>query len=138
MIPMDAATAAGVLVANVPGANAATVAEHVIFTAHGAAAPLPHRRPRPARRDGWAAGARACRCAAAILPGRTLGIVGMGNIGQAIFTHRPGGFGLDVIANSRRRESLPDGARFAAIDELVGEGRHRRALLPADAGDAPA
>src|SRR5436309_464947 len=31
MIPVEAATAAGVLVANVPGANAVTVAEYVIF-----------------------------------------------------------------------------------------------------------
>jgi D-3-phosphoglycerate dehydrogenase / 2-oxoglutarate reductase len=33
MIPIEAATAAGVLVANVPGANASTVAEHAIFAA---------------------------------------------------------------------------------------------------------
>ena len=31
MIPLDAATRAGVLVANVPGVNARTVAEHVFF-----------------------------------------------------------------------------------------------------------
>ncbi len=35
MIPVDAATTAGVLVANVPGANAQTVAEHAIFAAIG-------------------------------------------------------------------------------------------------------
>ena len=33
MIPVEAATKAGVLVANIPGANAATVAEHVFFAA---------------------------------------------------------------------------------------------------------
>src|SRR5437773_470574 len=33
MIPVEAATAAGVLVANVPGVNARSVAEHVIFVA---------------------------------------------------------------------------------------------------------
>ena len=33
MIPMQDATDAGVLVANVPGVNAATVAEHAIFAA---------------------------------------------------------------------------------------------------------
>ena len=36
MIPMDVATRAGVLVANVPGANAVTVAEHAIWSALGA------------------------------------------------------------------------------------------------------
>ena len=35
MIPVEAATAAGVLVANVPGANAVTVAEHALFAAIG-------------------------------------------------------------------------------------------------------
>src|SRR5207245_10363550 len=33
MIPVEAATAAGVLVANVPAVNARSVAEHVMFTA---------------------------------------------------------------------------------------------------------
>ena len=33
MIPLEEATAAGVLVANVPGVNASTVAEHAIFAA---------------------------------------------------------------------------------------------------------
>ncbi|TIN21785.1 MAG: dehydrogenase, partial [Mesorhizobium sp.] len=33
MIPMEAATAAGVLVANVPAVNARSVAEHVMFAA---------------------------------------------------------------------------------------------------------
>ncbi len=35
------------------------------------------------------------------LGGRTMGIVGMGNVGKAIFKHRASiGFGLEVVANT--------------------------------------
>ena len=55
MIPVEVATEAGVLVANVPGANALTVAEHVIWSAMA----LLRRYPqvdRDLRSAGWAAG----------------------------------------------------------------------------------
>ena len=55
MIPMDAATAAGVLVANVPGVNARSVAEHVFF----AILALLRRfrsMDRDLREKGWLAG----------------------------------------------------------------------------------
>ena len=119
MIPIPEATAAGVLVANVPGANAVTVAEHVIFTAMALL-----RRFRIVDRDLRSAGwnvAREHSYHLSDLSGLTIGIVGMGNLGHAIFKIAHGGFGMDVIANSRRRESLPSGARFAALDDLVAE-----------------
>jgi D-3-phosphoglycerate dehydrogenase len=108
MIPIPQATAAGVLVANVPGANAVTVAEHVIFSA---LALLRKFRlvDRDLRTAGWNA-AREHSYVLSDLSGLTLGIIGMGNLGHAIFKIAHGGFGLEVIANSRRRESLPPGA----------------------------
>ena len=45
----------------------------------------------------------------------------MGNVGQAVFSIARNGFGLDVIANSRNPKSLPEGARFATVDQLVEE-----------------
>lgn len=119
MIPIPQATEAGVLVANVPGANAVTVAEHVIFCA---LALLRKFRlvDRDLRTRGWNV-AREHSYVLSDLTGLTLGIVGMGNLGNAIFKIAHGGFGLDVIANSRRRESLPNGASFASIDELVAK-----------------
>ena len=82
MIPVEAATAAGVLVANVPGVNARSVAEHVIFVALALA-----RRFRAIdadlRREGWLAG-RAHSLAARELKGATMGIIGMGHLGRAI------------------------------------------------------
>jgi D-3-phosphoglycerate dehydrogenase len=119
MIPIPQATAAGVLVANVPGANAVTVAEHVIFCA---LALLRKFRivDRDLRTQGWNA-AREHSYVLSDLTGLTLGIIGMGNLGHAIFKTANGGFGLNVIANSRRRESLPQAVTFATVDELVAK-----------------
>ncbi|WP_327206343.1 2-hydroxyacid dehydrogenase [Rhizobium beringeri] len=117
MVPLDAATRAGVLVANVPGVNASTVAEHVFLVT---LALLRRFRvmDRELRQNGWAAG-RAQSDAAVDLAGRTMGTVGMGNVGKAIFQIAKFGFGLEVVATSRSAESVPDGARFLAIDDLL-------------------
>ncbi|NKK63646.1 hydroxyacid dehydrogenase [Rhizobium leguminosarum] len=117
MVPIDAATRAGVLVANVPGANASTVAEHVFLVT---LALLRRFRlmDRELRQNGWAAG-RAQSDTAVDLAGRTMGIVGMGNVGKAIFKIAKFGFGLDVVVTSRSPESVPDGVHFLTIDELV-------------------
>jgi D-3-phosphoglycerate dehydrogenase / 2-oxoglutarate reductase len=116
MIPVEAATAAGVLVANVPGANAVTVAEHAIFAAIGL---LRQFRPMDAalRSNGWAAG-RAFADGGRELSGRTLGILGFGNIGRAL--HRMAqGFGLSVIACTRRPDRLPADVRAVDLDGLA-------------------
>ena len=119
MIPIEAATKAGVLVANVPGVNARSVAEHVFFVTLALLRRFRMmdrdlrqqrlaRRPRSRRTDARAAG-------------RTLGVVGMGNVGKAVMATARAGFGLDVIANSRNPKSLPDDVRFVSVDELVAE-----------------
>ena len=116
MIPMDAATRAGVLVANVPGANALTVAEHAIFAAIGL---LRQFRAVDAalRGSGWAAG-RAFADLGGDLAGRRLGLLGFGNIGQAL--HRIAtGFGMQVAATTRRPETLPAGVQALPLDDLV-------------------
>lgn len=119
MIPVDAATKAGVLVANVPGANARTVAEHVIFAAIALL-----RRFRQVdhdlRRQGWLAG-REHSNFGADFGGRTLGVVGMGAVGRHVADMARNGFGVDVIANSRRPENLPDNVRFVTVNELVSQ-----------------
>ncbi|MDX0468608.1 NAD(P)-dependent oxidoreductase [Sinorhizobium medicae] len=117
MIPYDTATAAGVLIANVPGANALTVAEHVLMVSLALL-----RQFRPMDRDlrdiGWSAG-RAHSDRALDLAGRTMGIVGMGSVGKAVFRIAKYGFGLEIVANSRAPASLPHGVRFVSVDDLV-------------------
>ena len=133
MIPVEAATKAGVLVANVPGVNARTVAEHVFFVAlallrrfrmvdrdlrgkagsPGATMPT-SRTSSPAARSASSASAMSARRS------------------PAIAAH---GFGLEVIANSRNAARPARRRALRRLDELVAASRHRRALLPADAGD---
>ncbi|MDP3523881.1 MAG: NAD(P)-dependent oxidoreductase [Hoeflea sp.] len=113
MIPLDAATQAGVLVANVPGVNAVTVAEHCIWSALA----LLRRYPSVSadlRTAGWAV-ARAHSDHGRELSGRTIGIVGMGNVGTALFRIARGGFGMKVLAVTSRPEDLPDGAEAADL-----------------------
>lgn len=117
MIPYKEATEAGVLIANVPGANARTVAEHVFMVSMALL-----RRFRMVDGDlrsrGWEAG-RAHSNHGRDLGGRTIGIIGMGNVGHEIFRIAHHGFGLQVIANSRNPDSVPEAALFASVDQLV-------------------
>ncbi|EHK79001.1 glyoxylate reductase [Sinorhizobium meliloti CCNWSX0020] len=117
MIPYDAATAAGVLIANVPAVNAPTVAEHVFMVT---LALLRQFRPmdRNLRNMGWSAG-RSHSDRALDLAGRIMGVIGMGNVGKAVFRIAKYGFQLEIVANSRSPESLPDGVRFLSVDDLV-------------------
>lgn len=118
-IPIKAATDAGVLVANVPGANARTVAEHALFSAMAVL-----RRFRVVDRDlrqkGWLAG-REHSTATNELSGRTIGIVGMGNIGANVAAIAGSGFGMTVLANTRRPDAVPQGVSFRPLDALVAE-----------------
>lgn len=117
MIPVEAATKAGVVVANVPAVNAQTVAEHVFMSAM-----ILLRRFRQVDRDirsaGWAAG-RAHADFGHDLTGRTIGIVGMGNVGRAVAKIAVAGFGLAVLCHTRSAGALPPGCRAASLDELV-------------------
>ena len=117
MIPMEAATRAGVLVANVPGANARTVAEHAIWTSMALLRKF-RRVDRDLRETGWLAG-REHAASGNDLSGRTIGIIGFGAVGRHIADIAAKGFGLEVIVNSRAPRDLPDHVRFASVDELV-------------------
>ena len=117
MIPMEAATAAGVLVANVPGVNARSVAEHVLFAALAL-----NRRFRAMDRDlrekGWLAG-REHANATHELAGKTIGIVGFGAVGQAVAQIAAHGFGMKIIASTRSVKAASEGVRLLPVDQLV-------------------
>jgi D-3-phosphoglycerate dehydrogenase / 2-oxoglutarate reductase len=119
MIPMQAATDAGVLVSNVPGANAGTVAEHVIFAAIAL-----RRQYRPMdialRSIGWNA-ARAYSDVGRDLSGATLGVLGMGNIGRKLTQMAQSAFDMNVITTTRRPDDLPNGVRAVTLDTLVSQ-----------------
>lgn len=116
MIPVQAATDAGVLVANVPGANATTVAEHAIFAAIALLRQF-RAMDNALRQQGWNAG-RAFSDHGRDLGGCRLGIFGFGNIGQAL-NRIAQGFGCQVAATTRRPETLPQGVLALDLDALA-------------------
>lgn len=116
MIPMEAATAAGVLVANVPAVNARSVAEHVFFVAMALLRRF-RRVDRDLRNDGWLAG-RAHAERTNELFGKRLGIVGYGAVGRQVEAMARHGFGLEVAVSSRSRPELPAGTKFLDVDAL--------------------
>ena len=101
-----AAEARGIAVRNVPGANAQAVAELALFLMLALARRLP-AAPALVRRPAWWATRRARE-----LPGKTLGIVGLGATGRAL-ARIARGLGMDVIALRRQRASADDPGRGA-------------------------
>ncbi len=117
MIPVDEATAAGVVVANAPGANATTVAEYAIAQMLRLARRL-DRIDADLRTAGWAA-ARAQADAGRDLAGSTLGIVGAGAIGSALARIAGAGLGMQVLGHRRRPELLAPTMQWAPLDALL-------------------
>ena len=123
MIPVEAATARGIPVANLPGSNTQTVVEYCL-------AAMLHLRRNLAgidarlRSDGWAVARPLADCGTE-LGGSTLGIVGVGAIGSRLATIASA-MGMRVAGLTRRPGSLPAGvdavdkrALFAQSDVVV-------------------
>jgi D-3-phosphoglycerate dehydrogenase len=114
MIPVEAATARRIPVANLPGSNTQAVAEYCL------AAMLQLRRGLSSldarlRSAGWAA-ARPLADRATDLGGSTCGIVGVGAIGSRLGTIAAA-LGMRVLGLTRRPETLPPGV--AAADKAT-------------------
>ncbi len=109
-IDLAAAAARGIIVTNTPGVFTEDTADIAMEMIIG----LP-RRVREGialvRRGGWT-GWTPTALLGVKLAGKTLGIVGMGRIGQAV-AHRARGFGLAIAYHNRRR--LP-----AAVEQALG------------------
>jgi D-3-phosphoglycerate dehydrogenase len=118
MIPLQAATSAGVLVANVPGVNAPTVAEHVIFAAIGLLRRF-RRFDADLRGKGWFAG-RAHAESGHDLGGRTAGLIGMGAVGRAV-ARLAAAFGCKIVGHSPSGRNFPDGVSCLTVDDVLSE-----------------
>lgn len=116
MIPVEAATAHGVIVANVPGANSGTVAEYVIAQMLLAARRL-HLVDRDLRAKDWFP-ARTHADAATELAGKTVGVVGVGAIGTRVAEIAHHGFRMRVLGHQRRLDRLPKFVEGVALDDL--------------------
>lgn len=108
---LDAATRHGVVVANAPGANARSVAEQAIALMFAVARNIP-AYDRDTRAGHWR------HYEGIELQGKTLGVIGLGAIGQQI-ARMGAGLGMKVLGWSLRR----DEGRAAAVGvELVEPG----------------
>lgn len=117
MIPMAAANARRIPVANVPGSNRHAVAEHAI----GAVSLLRRRTARMdalLRQAGWER-SRALADEAGELHGQVLGIVGVGEVGLRIAEIAHHGYGMRVLGHQRRLDALPAFVEGAALDDLL-------------------
>lgn len=116
-IDLDAASRRGVFVSNCPGRNADAVAELAVgllvaVDRHIAAADA------DLKREQWN---KKAYSAASGLAGRTLGIIGAGQIGRGV-ARRARAFGMDVVAWSRSLDAAQAealGCRYAATPEEV-------------------
>lgn len=115
-IPVAAATARGIAVANLPGSNTNAVAEYVMSALMHLRRPL-LRLDLRMRAEGWLA-ARAAADGLTELGPSTLGILGVGTIGRHIAGIARDGFGMKVLGTSRRKGSLPQGIAEVSLPEL--------------------
>ncbi len=117
MIPMAAANARRIPVANVPGSNRNAVAEHAI----GAVSMLRRRTAQMdvlLRRAGWDA-SRALADEAGELHDQVLGVVGVGGIGTRIAEIAHHGYGMRVLGHQRRLDTLPAFVEGVGLDALL-------------------
>lgn len=117
LVPLASATEHGVMVANLPGVNAQSVAEYCVMAmlmlARNVVAITAAVRSRPwdeARRGGGVA---------LELEGTTAGIIGVGEIGRRVAKICRQGFGMRVLGTQRRLDRLPADAAPAPLHELL-------------------
>jgi D-3-phosphoglycerate dehydrogenase / 2-oxoglutarate reductase len=118
LVPLADATARGVMVANLPGVNAQSVAEYcamaMLMLCRNILAITAALRSRP-----WDE-ARLLGAQARELAALTLGIVGVGEIGKRLAVIARTGFGMRVLGHQRRLDRLPPEAAAASLEELLG------------------
>ena len=119
MIPMEAATAKGIPVANVPGSNAEAVAEFAVSGMLLIARQM-HRIDRDLRDKDWPV-ARAHADSSTELFSRTLGIIGMGDVGRRAAEIGALGFRMRVLGTPSRRKAPPSYVESADVEAIFRE-----------------
>lgn len=116
MIPVESATAKAIPVANVPGVNANAVAEYCI-SAMLLMARRMHRMNHELRAADWNT-SRVISDDATEITGRTVGIIGVGNIGKRVAEICSGAFRMRVLGHQRRLDALPSFVTGVDVDTL--------------------
>lgn len=119
LVPLASASAHGVMVGNMPGGNAQSVAEYCLM-----AILLLARNFRlidaSLRTEAWDT-ARARAEPAVEVGKKTLGIVGVGHIGKRLAQICHDGLAMRVLGNQRRLERLPERVEPASLEKLLTE-----------------
>jgi len=128
LIPVEACTAAGVIVANVPGANADAVAEFLLAQMLAIARHVEAMHAQHIA-EGWPA-ARRRADAATELRGKTLGIVGVGAIGARFGEIAALGLRMRVLGHRRNAAALPAHIAYATLQEVFAESDYIALACP--------
>jgi gluconate 2-dehydrogenase len=129
---LDAMTAAGVLATNTPDVLTETTADFGFALLMATARRMAESEHflRAGRWDRW----RYDMFAGSDIHGSTLGILGMGRIGQGIAKRGAHGFGMKVIYHNRSRLDAATesacGASWVAKQELLAQADHLILVLP--------
>lgn len=118
-IDVDAARAHGVEVTNTPGAVTDATADIamtlILMTARRAGEG--ERLVRAGKWEGW----HPTQMLGLHVTGKTLGVIGMGRIGQAIARRCHFGFGMEVVFHNRSEKTLDFPARqLGSLEEVMG------------------
>ena len=119
LVNVASANARGVMVGNIPGGNAQSVAEYCLMAILLLARNF-RAIDQSLRSDAWDT-ARAHAGRASEVGTKTLGIVGVGHIGKRLAKLCSGGLSMRVLGNQRRLDALPEGVEPAALDKLLAE-----------------
>jgi D-3-phosphoglycerate dehydrogenase len=117
LVPLADATARGVMVSNIPGGNAQSVAEYCVMAMLLQARGI-FKIIDSLKKDTWDA-ARALGADTHEIAGMTLGLVGVGEIGKRVAHICRSGFGMRVLGNQRRLDRLPAEAEPSTLDDLL-------------------
>jgi D-3-phosphoglycerate dehydrogenase len=117
LVPLEAATAHGAMVSNIPGGNAQSVAEYCLMAMLMLARNV-LAITNSLRGGTWDA-ARALGAGTHEIAGRTLGIVGVGEIGKRVAAMARNGFGMRVLGHQRRLDRLPRECEAVSFHDLL-------------------
>src|SRR5262245_61689573 len=129
-VDVDAASARGILVVNAPGANSISVAEHAcaLMLALARSVPAADRAMKDAR---W----EKKRFLGSELRGKTLGVAGLGRIGQEVAA-RARAFGMRVVAHDpyiSKEIAASIGVELLGLDEVCAAADYLTLHLPSTA-----
>ena len=126
-VDVPAATARGIVVMNSPGANSVSVAEHALALMLALARAVP-AADSAMKRGVW----DKKKLTGAELRGKTLGVIGLGRIGQEVAT-RARAFGMDVVAHDpfiSEQIAGSLGIELLTVDEVCGRADYLTLHVP--------